>query len=286
MKNIDIEKWITDSPNDKEKAFRRAIHIILLAISNSPDLRAQMLFHGGLLMALKYKGVRHTTDLDFATKNKFVDVDTNYFLKELEKRLTDASEIPPYGMACKIQSHKIKPLGENKNFQTLEINVGYAYKDGPNYRRLLNKNCTNIIKIDYSYNEINQKIDILEFSKNNNIKAYSLSDFVAEKYRAIIQQKTRNRNRRQDVFDIYWLIKNNLLIGNNIKNRILKSFLIKSASRNLAVNKLILRDEDIIKRSKTEYDSLGQEINIDLPMFKDIYKIVQEYYESMPWKPA
>lgn len=283
MKDFNIEKWITDSPNDKEKAFRRAVHVILLAISNSPELRSQMIFHGGLLLTLKYKGVRHTTDLDFATKSKLVDVDENSFLKELQKRLTDSSEILPYGLACKVQSYKIKPPGENKNFQTLKINVGYAYKDGPNYRRLMNNNCTNFIKIDYSYNEINQKIDVLEFFKGTNVQAYSLSDFVAEKYRAIIQQKTRNRNRRQDVFDIYWLIKNNLLIGNNLKNKILKSFLIKSDSRNLEVNKLILRDKDIIKHSKTEYASLAQEIDMDLPPFKETYKIVQDYYESLPW---
>lgn len=284
MKDSDIEKWITKAQDDKEKSFRRAVHVILLAISNSPELRSQMIFHGGLLLALKYKGVRHTTDLDFATKSKLIDVDEKSFLKELQKRLTDSSEILPYGLACRVQSYKIKPPGENKNFQTLEINVGYAYKDGPNYRRLLNNNCTNVIKIDYSYNEINQKIEVLEFFKATNIQAYSLSDFVAEKYRAIIQQKTRNRNRRQDVFDIYWLIKSNLLIGNSIKNKILKSFLVKSASRDLAVNKLILRDKDIIKHSKVEYDSLAQEIDIDLPPFKEAYKIVQDYYESLSWE--
>mgnify|MGYP000883807301 FL=1 len=284
MKNIDIEKWIKDSRHDKEKSFRRAVHVILLAISNSPELRAQMIFHGGLLLTLKYKGVRHTTDLDFATKNKLVDVDEKVFLKELDKRLLESSEILPYGLACKIQSYQIKPPGEGKNHQTLEIKVGYAYKGEPNYKHLQRNNCTNIVKIDYSYNEINQKIEVLEFFKGPNVQVYSLSDFVAEKYRAIIQQKTRNRNRRQDVFDIYWLIKNNLLIGDNIKNKILKSFLIKSDSRNLTVSRLILRDKDIIKHSKTEYASLAQEIDIDLPPFKEVYKIVQDYYESLPWK--
>jgi hypothetical protein len=45
-----------------------------------------------------------------------------------------------------------------------------------------------------------------------------------------------------------------------------------------------LRDKDIIKHSKTEYASLAQEIDIDLPPFKEVYKIVQDYYESLPWK--
>jgi hypothetical protein len=63
----------------KKNRFGERCHVILLAISNSPELRAQMIFHGGLLLTLKYKGVRHTTDLDFATKNKLVDVDEKVF---------------------------------------------------------------------------------------------------------------------------------------------------------------------------------------------------------------
>jgi hypothetical protein len=284
MKNIDIEKWVADSRHNKEKTFRQAVHVILLAISSSPDLKDQMLFHGGLLLTLKYKGVRHTTDLDFATKNKLADVDENKFLKELEQRLLESSEILPYGLSCKVQSHQIKPPGENKNYQTLVIRVSYAYKGGPDYQHLQSGHCKDTIKIDYSHNEINQNIEVLELFKGASILAYSLSDFVAEKYRAIIQQKTRKRNRRQDVFDIYWLIQNGLLIGKDIKSRILKSFLIKSESRGLPVNNLSLRDEDVIKRSKTEYSSLADEIEIDLPPFEEIYKTVQEDYESLPWK--
>jgi hypothetical protein len=44
-----------------------------------------------------------------------------------------------------------------------------------------------------------------------------------------------------------------------------------------------LRDKDIIKHSETEYASLAQEIYIDLPSFKKTYKIVKDYYESLPW---
>ena len=113
MKRNDIEEWIENSSDGKEKAFRRAVHIILLAISNSPELRAQMIFHGGLLLTLKYKGVRHTKDLDFATTKKLIEVDEKSFLEELQRRLTDASEIPPYGMTCRIQSYEIQPPGIN-----------------------------------------------------------------------------------------------------------------------------------------------------------------------------
>jgi hypothetical protein len=33
-----------------------------------------------------------------------------------------------------------------------------------------------------------------------------------------------------------------------------------------------------------EYDALANEIEANLPSFEDLYKIVQDYYESLPWK--
>ncbi|MGV8057101.1 MAG: nucleotidyl transferase AbiEii/AbiGii toxin family protein [Smithellaceae bacterium] len=284
MKLIEIENWIRSAPDDTAKAFRQAVHVILLAISKSPELKSKMIFHGALLLTLNYSGVRYTKDIDFATANKRADIDEDTFLKEMQKSLMESSESLSYGLACKIQGSRIKPRGEGKNHQTLEINIGYAYKGGRDHQHLLRNNCTNVIKLDYSYNEINQDIEVLELIEGTNIQAYSLSDFVAEKYRALIQQKTRNRIRRQDAFDIYWLIKNNHLEGSDVKNKILISLNIKSDSKGVVVDQYILRDEDIIRRSQADYDSLAQEIEVELPPFKDMYKIVQDYYESLPWK--
>jgi hypothetical protein len=284
MKLIEIENWIKSSPDDAAKAFRQAVHVILLAISKSPELKSKMIFHGALLLTLNYSGVRYTKDIDFATANKRADIDEDAFLKEMQKSLMESSESLSYGLACKIQGSRIKPRGDGKNHQTLEINIGYAYKGSRDHQHLLRNNCTNVIKLDYSYNEINQDIEVLELIEGINIQAYSLSDFVAEKYRAIVQQKTRNRIRRQDAFDIYWLIKNNHLEGRDVKNKILRSLNIKSDSKGVVVDQYILRDEDIIRRSQTDYDSLAQEIEVELPPFKNMYKIVQDYYESLPWK--
>lgn len=281
---MEIENWIKNSPDNTAKAFRQAVHVILLAISISPELKSKMIFHGALLLTLKYSGVRYTKDIDFATTNKRADIDEKEFLKEMEQSLLESSESLSYGLACKIQSSRIKPRGEGKNHQTLEINIGYAYKGTNDHQHLLRNNCTNVVKVDYSYNEINQDIEVLELIEGTNIQAYSLSDFAAEKYRALIQQKSRNRVRRQDAFDIYWLIINGHLEDHDIKNKILKSFKVKSDSKGVPIDQYILRDEDIIRRSQMEYETLAQEIEVDLPPFKKVYKIVQDYYESLPWK--
>jgi hypothetical protein len=102
MKLLKIDNWIRNSSDKAEKEFRRAVHVILSAISKSPELSAKMIFHGGLLLTLKYNGVRYTKDLDFATENKRADIDEEAFLKELQQSLLESSETLTYGLACKI----------------------------------------------------------------------------------------------------------------------------------------------------------------------------------------
>jgi hypothetical protein len=284
MNFMGMESWIKNAPDGAAKSFRQAVHIILLAISKSSELQSKMILHGALLLTLKYGGVRYTKDIDFATAYKRAAIDEEAFLKEMQQSLLNASESLNYGLACKIQSSRIKPPGEGKNHQTLEINIGYAYKGSKDHKHLLRNNCSNVIRMDYSYNEINQDVEVLELIEGTSVQAYSLSDFVAEKYRAIIQQKMRNRFRRQDAFDIHWLIVNGFLNEDGIKINILRSLKIKADSKGVPVDQDTLRDDDIKRRSHSQYETLAQEIEIDLPPFDEVYNTITNYYESLPWK--
>jgi predicted nucleotidyltransferase component of viral defense system len=283
MECFNIEKWVKQSPNTKETAFREAVHTILLAISNSQELRPKMIFHGGLLLALRYKSIRHTVDIDFATACKRSDIDEQRFIGELGQSLLDSSNILPYGLDCRIQSHRINPPGEERNYPTLEIRVGYAYKGTKDHRHLMRNNCSTVVSIDYSFNEFNQNIDIVKLQDGMNIEVYSLPDLIAEKYRSIIQQKERKRSRRQDPFDIYGMLQKGFLANEDLKEKILESLQKKSLSRNLIVDQSSLSDAETIRRSKQHYHNLASEIEGDLPLFEDVYKIVKEYYESLPW---
>ena len=146
----------------------------------------------------------------------------------------------------------------------------------PGYRGL-------IIEIDYSFNEINQQIDNIQLVDGGKILAYSLPDLVGEKYRAMIQQKSRNRVRRQDAFDIYWLLRRGYLEDSGLKILVYRSLLMKAQSRELTVNKNSMADEEIIKRSKEEYATLADEIDGELTPFDVVYAVVRNYYESPPW---
>jgi predicted nucleotidyltransferase component of viral defense system len=280
---LDIEEWVTKSNSLAIKEFRQAIHTILVAISHSKFLQTKMVMKGGVLLAIRFKGLRHTRDIDFSTKEPYDHNKKEKIINILREKLLLATELLDYGLDCRIQSFSVNPERKDPSFPTLTIKIGYAYKGSRKQKRLMEGKCPDVLEIDYSYNEINQKIDMLEFQKGNKINVYSISDLVAEKFRAIIQQKSRNRFRRQDAFDIYWLLKNGYLEGRELKKSIHNSLIIKAESRDLIIDKNSLNDEEIIRRSQVDYKNLAQEIEGELPPFDEVFQIVIEYYLSLPW---
>lgn len=283
MEKLDFTQWVKRSENSAVTAFRQAVHTLMLAISQADSLQTRMIFHGGLLLAIRFQGIRHTKDIDFVTEDKRTQIDEDGFIASLNEALAIACENLPYGLDCRIQSCHVKPPGENRNFQSLKIGMGYAYKGAPGHRRLMKGESPTMIEIDYSFNEVNQQIDTLQLVDGGKILAYSLPDLVGEKYRAMIQQKSRNRKRRQDAFDIYWLLKSGYLEDRTLKILIYRSLLKKAKSRQLTVIKDSLADDEIMARSKAEYATLADEIDGELPPFDEVYTAVRNYYEALPW---
>jgi predicted nucleotidyltransferase component of viral defense system len=284
MIHINIEAWVNDTDNTSVKEFRQAVHTVLKAISDSAKLRDVMIVKGAILIAVGFGGVRFTTDIDFSTSEKYLAFDQDDFLKELAYRLALSVETLNYGLDCKIQRHELRPKDRNSLYPTLIINVGYAYKGTRKHRKLVNKLCPTKLKIDFSFNETICHIDSLEIDHHNFIRAYTLPELVAEKYRAIIQQVPRNRIRRQDAYDIFCLLVSGQLDNSHIRKQILSTLTAKSISRDLYVKGDSLADPEIIRRSRLEYDDLRLEITHDLPPFDQLYKTVRTYYESLPWK--
>jgi hypothetical protein len=69
MEEIDFAEWVKRSENSANAAFRQAVHTLMLAISRADSLQARMIFHGGLLLAIRFQGIRHTKDIDFVTED-------------------------------------------------------------------------------------------------------------------------------------------------------------------------------------------------------------------------
>ena len=284
METYDIASWADQEDDPRSRQFRQAIHIILAAIATSQNLSSRMIMKGGQLLAIRYASSRYTRDIDFSTSSKAPGFDLETFLVEFEQCLGAACEKLPYDLDCRVQSHKFMPPNPEATFPTLVVRVGYADKsDIKNHRRLIAKNSSDVVQVDYSFNEKIQKTDPIRLSDGGNILVYSFSDLVAEKYRAILQQEPRKRYRRQDVYDLHYLLRRFQTIGRGEKQQILNSLKIKAQSRGLEINKASISNKAIIARSRRDYPALEQEIEGDLPDFDEAYREIRAFYESLPW---
>ncbi len=283
MTGIKIQDWINQST--ERVPFRQAVHTILVAITRSEALKTNMIMKGGILLALGYESTRYTKDIDFSTEKTLKEFNLESFVQELRNALAESVESLDYGLDCQVQSYKQKPPKSDATFPTVEISVGYAYKYDRNaHRRLLNKNSSNIVEIDYSLNEPSREVEIFEIEKGKHIQIYSFTELVAEKFRAILQQVVRKRRRRQDVYDLNFLLSHYPHARDlTTKEKILHSLIEKSNSRGLIVSKESLSDSEVIRLSREEYDLLASEIEEPLPDFDRLYSVIRDYYESLPW---
>jgi len=266
MKECDIASWSVQEDNLNPPLFRKAVHIIINAVSGNEYLSSVMIMKGGILLSIRYNSFRYTKDIDFSTDIKKEDFNAEFFISELNNALMLAGEELPYGLFCKIQSWKFQPPREDATFPTLKIKVGYAKKGTAPHRKLLKgDNINTVISIDYSLNEITYQVEKIKISDRGSLSAYSLTDLLSEKIRAVLQQTIRNRVRRQDIYDINLLLKNNDCTA--IRKDILRALFIKSKTRGLEINKNSMADKEIIARSKKNYHLLKDEITDDLPDF-------------------
>lgn len=283
MPRINISQWIKHDPG--QRPLREAVHTILTAIAKTPTLQAVMIMKGGILLALEYQSARFTRDIDFSTSAKLAEFDLGRFRAEFEAGLVLAVDQLGYGLDCRLQSCKQQPPGDDADFPTIRLTVGYADKsDLRSHRRLLAGNSSQIVQVDYSLNEPEGKPEIVTFDDGDAIRVYSLVDLIGEKFRAILQQEVRKRTRRQDIWDLHFLlIEQGRAQDNRRKREILHSLREKAAARNLPVSRDSMRNTEIIRRTQMEYQRLGAEIEGDLLPFKQVYSAVQAYYEGLPW---
>ena len=178
-------------------------------------------------------------------------------------------------------SRRPKNFFVDAQFPALKLKVAFAER-GTKQEAALCKGKAPVIDIDISFNEPLSQIEILELTGGAELQAYSLLDLMAEKYRAMLQQKERNRNRRQDTYDLNRLIQANEF-DKAFTNQLLASFLEKCHSRGIRPNETSLDDPEIKNRSGSEWDSMELEIG-ELPSFEECYERVAAFYRSLPWK--
>jgi predicted nucleotidyltransferase component of viral defense system len=243
-----------------------------------------MIIKGGILLAIRYKSQRFTRDIDFSTPQKLNEIRPEEVEEQLNQSLAITVNELDYGLDCKVQSCKVRPKDSPEaSFPCIELKIGYAYKGDAKHKRLMAGLCPTTISIDYSLNEETPNVEDLSIGDGNSIPAYSFTDIIAEKFRSILQQVERNRFRRQDIFDLYFLITSEEELTGNEKYEILVSLMKKSRSRGIEPTVSSLDDKEIYERSKAEYHTLKDEVEGELPEFDEIYAFVKDFYKSLDW---
>jgi len=280
---LNLPEWVEQAPKEK-RHFREAVHIILSAIGGSVALRTQMVMKGGMLMALRYDSSRFTKDADFSTRDKYAKGDEDALLTELDAQLILANDQLPYDVQCRRQKAELRPARPDAHFPTLSLSIGYAPRSKPReLQKLMAGQSPTVVEIDYSYNEAVLDVEVLRLTDGETLNAYSQINLMAEKYRSLLQQPSRGRNRRQDVYDLALLLQGDNPLNGSEQYRLLQFFIASARARNIEPHVHSLRDPQVRAMSSKGYDTLEPEIEGDLPPFEDAYKVVQDFYEGLPW---
>ena len=282
---INVSEWVDHAEaGSVTRLQRQATEIILNAIAAKAALSKKMFLKGGLLMGLAYDSPRRTTDIDLTTSLMAKDKVGVWIKEQLNQELSRAAARLGYArLIVRAQSAKwqqgIAP--ESAKFPALEVKAGYAERGTTHEKSLSEGQASQVINIDVSFNECMGHVQILELTGGQELFAYGLVDLIAEKYRAVLQQVPRNRNRRQDIFDLDLLIAGNE-IDDVLCTQVLDVLIEKCRSRHLEPMQASLSAPEVKERSGMEWEAMELEVG-ELPDFEDCYSRVSRFYKDLPW---
>ncbi len=284
--HIDLESWVLEVKADPVRHRERQVaHILLFAVGRTPVLRDNLLLKGGTLLSTAYQSARQTGDVDF-TAVVPAEPYASQIREILDKALRLALEDLGYNeLVLQVQKIKLQPSKEM--FATavapaLKITIGSAKRGTNEEQNLTRGQAAQVLHIDLSFSEPVLNVQALTLNQEGiTIKAYGIEDIIAEKLRALIQQPIRKRNRRQDIYDIHWLLETKS-IDLKQKESILKGLVAKSGARDIIPSKGSLDNSEVKDRAKQDWQSMVLEVG-ELPDFELAYNIVRDFYVSLPW---
>lgn len=145
---------------------------------------------------------------------------------------------------------------------------------------MLTRRAADIVEMDISFNEPLTSLQVLEMTGGDELCAYSLTDLMADKYHAMLQQVIRNRNRRQDVYDLDRLIRDHAFDAEG-RAAVFSAFIEKCAARHVTLVRASLDDPEVRRRSGADWSSLSLEVGA-LPEFEACFDRVRAFYLSLP----
>jgi len=285
--SVSIENWVDKAKADPETYLeRQATEVFLSTIGSIEPYKHQMFLKGGILMAVAYESPRNTGDIDLST----IANPQEGIAEEIKSALDAAfpamcAELGYPELMCQVQSHKYFPKGEKfpKNEgPAIKMKVGYAKRGSPQEKHYNQKKSPTALEVDISFKEPIGAIQILNFAETDQtVRAYSLLDLMAEKFRALLQQEKRNRHRRQDIYDLNSLCQRFSLDGEE-RTQLLDILRKKCVARGIDPSQNSLEQPEIIERAKADWHTLEVEVG-EVPDFNECFTVSNDLYKSLPW---
>ena len=282
---IDVAEWVARAKADPVAyQQRQTVEITLNAIAMAAPLHEEMFLKGGILMGLAYDSPRQTTDIDLTTALAVKGDVGDTIRKLLDSMFPRAAAALGYADLI-VKTHSVKPqpkaIFPDAKFPALKLKIASAKRGTTQEKALLKGKTPVVIDADISFNEPLQQIQVLELTGGQELFAYGLVDLIAEKYRAMLQQVPRNRNRRQDVYDLDLLIAHRE-IDDALRAQIFEAFVAKCRSRHLKPTRVSLNDPKVKKRSGADWKTMKLELG-EVPDFEGCYARVSGFYRNLPW---
>lgn len=284
--DVDVRAWVEAAANDPVLyRDRQVTEIVLSAIGLAPTLSANLVLKGGTLMALAFGSLRLTGDIDFSADVETADFD-QALTEELDALLPKvALRLGYLDLVCRVQSIRKMPRSENfedHSFPALLVKIGSAVRGTPEQVRLEQGRAPRVVQIEISFrDQVYSSQSLLLSGAGAAVRAFTLHEVIAEKLRALLQQPIRNRNRRQDVYDIAFLLAGHVLDAND-RALIHRILLDKCASREVPVDAAALENPEVVARAQADWNSLKLEL-AELPPFEERFGRVAAFYRSLPW---
>jgi predicted nucleotidyltransferase component of viral defense system len=284
--DIDLETWVEAAKADPVlHRARQVTEIALNAVGLAPSLKTSLILKGGTLMAIAFHSIRLTGDVDF-TASVEPEGFEELLKKELDPALEKAAQQLGYlDLVCRIQGIKKLPRSEGfaeHKFPALQVTIASAKRGTQQEENLHKGRAAQVVNLEISFRDQVYKSQELSLAGAGvSVQSFTLTELIAEKLRALLQQKIRHRNRRQDVYDIAFLLERFIFTGGD-KALILQTFKSKCLSRNITPERDSIEDPELVARAHQDWDTLRQEIGA-LPSFDGCYALVKDFYESLPW---
>lgn len=282
MYSADFRAWVDAADSPRERTLRQAIHTVIAAIAHDRTLHDSSYLKGGILLALRYASTRHTTDLDFSNSAPFTESRGRTVVDALRSTLPLVVEELGYDLDCRLQSYDVQPSPRH-TYVNLEMRIGYAAKGSPAHRRLERGQAADALSIDYNFLESVPEKELIEIGDDGTLCVYGLTTLIAEKFRAMLQQALRNRMRRQDVYDLNYLLERSGPFSESDDARILEVLVTKCQERGFTPTRDSMASDDVYRRARAEYAHLAAEVDGTLPDFDVSFGRVRAFYEQLPW---